>query len=130
MRDPLLRSGMAGLFDGTSLERPVTCERCERPLDECECPRDASGEILLPRDQPARVQREKRRGKQVTVISGLDPEATDLRALLKDLRGRLGAGGTIAGDGADAVIEVQGDHADRLVALLKERGYPAKRSGG
>lgn len=66
----------------------------------------------------------------MTVISGLDPEATDLRALLKELRSGLGTGGTVTGEGSEARIEVQGDHADRLVALLKERGYPAKRSGG
>jgi len=62
---------MPGLFAGTPLERPVTCEVCEQPLAQCACPRDESGAVLLPKDQPAHVGREKRRkGKTVTVITG------------------------------------------------------------
>ncbi len=45
---------MSGLFDGTPLERPVTCEGCKRPLAQCACPRSESGVVLLPKDQPAR----------------------------------------------------------------------------
>jgi translation initiation factor 1 len=62
----------------------------------------------------------------VTVVSGLEPSATDLKALLKELRAKLAAGGTIAADG----VELQGDHRDRVVAFLKEAGYPAKAAGG
>ena len=85
--------------------------------------------MCLPKDQPARVQREKRRGKITTVILGLDPVATDLPALLKDLRKRYATGGSIAGSKAEPTIELQGDHRDRLLGLLRERGYPAKASG-
>ncbi len=118
---------MSGLFSGTPLERPVSCERCQLPLDSCPCPRDASGAVCLPKDQPARVRREKRRGKYVTVIAGLDPDATDLNALAKELRSSLGSGGTVTKSGE---IELQGDHRDKMVELLKKRGYPAKPSGG
>ena len=115
-----------GLFDGTSLERPVTCERCGKRLDECDCPRNASGEVTLPKDQAVRVRREKRRGKWTTVADGFDPAATDVAALVKELKTTLGVGGT-----ADAgAIELQGDHRDRLVADLKKRGFPAKAAGG
>jgi translation initiation factor 1 len=117
---------MPGLFAGTPLERPVTCERCEKPLPECHCPRDAAGHIVLPRDQQARVRREKRAGKVVTVIAGLDPVASDLPALLKSLKSTLAAGGTLAG----GEVELQGDHRDRIVAMLREMGYPAKSAGG
>jgi len=118
---------MGGLFAGTSLERPVTCPRCELPLAKCRCPRDAKGEIKLPKDQSPRVRREKRRGKVVTVISGLDPKAADLAAMLKALRSSLGAGGTLTDDNE---LEIQGDHRDRLVKHLQELGYSAKASGG
>lgn len=104
----------------------MTCERCGKALAGCACPRDQGGAILLPKDQPARVRREKRRGKFVTVISGLDPKASDLPGLLKTLRTKFGAGGTI--DGAE--LELQGDHKDKLVELLKGMGYPAKGAGG
>lgn len=121
---------MPGLFHGTPLERPVTCEHCGRALAECRCPRDARGEVCPARDQPARVQRERRRGSFTTVIMGLDPVATDLPALLKELRKRLATGGSIAGTKEEPTIELRGDHRDRLIELLRERGYPAKASGG
>lgn len=117
---------MAGLFDGTSLEQAVTCERCGQPLADCECPRDGQGGVCLPADQPARVQREKRRGKWVTVASGLDPNGSDLKGLLKQFKSKCSAGGAVRADG----FEIQGDHRDRLVVALKAMGYPAKASGG
>ena len=117
---------MPGLFAGTALERPVTCAVCDRPTEQCDCPRDASGNVLRPQDQPARVQREKRRGKWMTVVSGLDTSASDLPAMLKDVKKWCSAGGAVTADG----FEVQGDHRDRLVDRLKDRGYPAKPAGG
>lgn len=137
-----------GLFDGTPLQRPVTCPRCEKPLGDCRCPRDAAGAIRLPADQPVRVRRETggRGGKTVTVILGLDPHATDLAALLKDLKNALGTGGTIkdAPTGTQSpgrsapkqptppgrTLELQGDHRDRAVEILRQRGYPTKPAGG
>ncbi len=117
---------MLGLFDGTKWERPVTCATCNQPLAQCKCPRNAAGQITRPQDQPARVRREKRAGRFVTVITGLDPKASDLPALLKELRSSLGTGGTIK----DGALELQGDHRDALVDLLRSRGYPAKPAGG
>lgn len=117
---------MSGLFAGTSLERPVTCERCGATLDRCACPRNATGKLTPPSLQPARVRREKRRGKVVTVVAGLDPSATDLAGLLKELRSSLGTGGTVS----EGEIEVQGDHREKILANLIAKGYPAKASGG
>jgi translation initiation factor 1 len=83
--------------------------------------------VLLPKDQPARVSRERRGGgKMVTIIRGLDARATDLPAMLNAFKAKLGAGGTIS----DGRIELQGDHRDKLVGILREMGYPAKASGG
>jgi translation initiation factor 1 len=118
---------MSGLFDGTQFERAVTCEVCSEPLDRCACPRSQSGGVLLPKDQPARVSREKRRGgKSVTVITGLDPVASNLNALLTRLKSVCAAGGAIK----DGKIEIQGDHRERVLSILRELGYPAKLSGG
>lgn len=118
---------MGGLFDGTPWERPVTCAECGRPLEACRCPRDARGDLKRPQDQPARVHRERRSGgKTVTVVSGIDCVATDLEALLKELKSSLGAGGTVK----EGRIEIQGDHRDRVAAILREKGYPAKAAGG
>ena len=118
---------MPGLFDGTPLERPVTCEACEQPLSECACPRNESGAVLLPKDQPARVSREERRkGKMVTVIRGLNPVASNLDAILAQLKSACAAGGTIN----EGRIEIQGDHRERALSILRDLGYPAKLSGG
>ena len=78
------------------------------------------------RTSPARVRLEKRRGKWMTVVSGLDAAASDLPAMLKDVKKQCSAGGAVTADG----FEVQGDHRDRLVDWLKDRGYPAKPAGG
>jgi translation initiation factor 1 len=118
---------MAGLFAGTPLERPVTCETCEKPLDQCRCPRDASGRVLRPRDQQVRVQRERRSGGGwVTVVHGLDGAANDLNALLKELKSACAAGGGVS----EGNVVIQGDHRDRVVSLLRAKGYQAKAAGG
>lgn len=124
-----------GLFDGTPLERPVTCGECGRALcgegEVCECPRDGSGAVCLPRDQAVRVGRERRRGKWTTVVTGLDPVATDRKKLLGELKAVLGTGGGlgVAGDDAEAIV-LQGDHREAVVERLRGMGYAAKGAGG
>jgi translation initiation factor 1 len=115
-----------GLFDGTPLERPVTCARCGRPGDGCTCPRDQTGEVRLPRDQSIRVRRERRRGKWTTVAEGFDPVASDVTGLCRSFKTKLGVGGTATG----GVLELQGDLRDRLVDELRQLGYSAKPAGG
>ncbi len=117
---------MAGLFDGTSLEQPVTCAVCGAASADCACPKNAAGEVCRPTDQDARVRREKRRGKWVTVVYQLDPAASDLKAMTKKFKSQCSAGGSTTEDG----FEIQGDHRDRLVEALRTLGYPAKASGG
>ncbi len=75
-----------------------------------------------------RVSRETkgRGGKAVTLVSGIAMADKDLDALGKQLKASCGSGGTVK----DGVIEVQGDHIDRIVALLVAQGYKAKRAGG
>jgi translation initiation factor 1 len=120
---------MSGLFAGTPLERPVTCERCERPLDVCHCPRDASGKVLLPHQQRIRVRLERRRGRPVTVASGFDESASDLPAILRALRAALGAGGAVGRDARGVpMIEVQGEHAQRVIEHLTGLGYTIARA--
>ncbi|MBS0364275.1 MAG: stress response translation initiation inhibitor YciH [Proteobacteria bacterium] len=67
-----------------------------------------------------------RGGKGVSVISGLPLSAAALEELATRLKKLCGAGGAVRG----AVIEIQGEHRDRLVAELTRLGYPARRSGG
>lgn len=123
---------MSGLFAGTPLERPITCERCGQTLGACACPRDRkTGKVLNPADQPVRIRREKRNGKLVTVIVGFAPRSDrtdDLPALLKHFRTTLGAGGSYSKP--DCALELQGDHRDKVIEHLKSLGYPAKAADG
>ncbi|MEJ0008377.1 MAG: stress response translation initiation inhibitor YciH [Steroidobacteraceae bacterium] len=75
-----------------------------------------------------RVGRETagRSGKGVSIVTGLPLSAAELEALGTRLKKLCGAGGAVK----DGVIEVQGDHRDRLVQELIKLGYEAKRSGG
>ena len=72
------------------------------------------------------LDRKGRGGKSVSVIRQVLNSAAGKEALLKLLKTKLGTGGTIK----DGDIEIQGDHRDTIVALLKELGYQAKRAGG
>jgi len=73
-----------------------------------------------------RVGRETkgRKGKGVTVITGLPLDDEGLRRLARELKQRCGTGGTVK----NGVIEIQGDHRDMLVEELAKRGYKPKRS--
>lgn len=69
------------------------------------------------------LQTKGRGGKSVTVIKGLPLDAIALNDLGKRLRTACGSGGTVK----DGVIEIQGDHCDKLIEYLKAQGLPAKR---
>ena len=75
-----------------------------------------------------RVGRETkgRKGKGVTLITGVPLAAAELDKLAKQLKQKCGAGGAVK----NGVIEIQGDHRDMLVAELSKQGYTVKRSGG
>jgi translation initiation factor 1 len=80
-------------------------------------------------DGIVRISRDKsgRRGKVVTVVRGLPGSALDARA--GELRRLCGAGGTIR-VGGTGVMEIQGDHRDRVAEHLRGLGYTVKLAGG
>lgn len=82
---------------------------------------------LPPNQQSLKVEasRKGRKGKTVTVISGFQHRPETLTTLAKALKAQCGTGGTVKDD----TIEIQGDHRDKLVALLIAKGYLAKVSG-
>ncbi len=99
------------------------CPACRRPKLQCAC---ASAARVA--DGVVRVSRETagRGGKAVTVVRGLALDAAALTQLAKQLKAVCGAGGTVK----DGVIEVQGDHCDRVIEALKKQGRTVKRAGG
>jgi translation initiation factor 1 len=120
MRKPM-QGGLVYSTDGGRM-----CPACRRPLTACACAVQAAA----PRgDGVVRVSRESkgRGGKTVTLVRGLALAPDALAALGKRLRSACGSGGTVK----DGVVEVQGDHADRVVALLQAEGVGnVKRAGG
>jgi len=67
-----------------------------------------------------------RGGKTVCVIEGLNWERARMRALLKRLQQQLGTGGALKGQ----TLEIQGDHRQALLELLRAEGIKAQRGGG
>jgi translation initiation factor 1 len=80
------------------------------------------------RDGIVRVRRETggRGGKTVTAIYGVALAGEPLKELAGALTRLCGTGGTVK----DGTIEIQGDHRDRVVAALEQRGYAVKLAGG
>ena len=87
-----------------------------------------SEEFVEPAERNVRVQRTRggKRGKTVTVISGLGLNTVEARALLKRLKTCCGTGGTLK----EEVLEIQGDQLANVLELLNKEGYRPKQSGG
>jgi translation initiation factor 1 len=108
-----------------STDQGKMCPACGKPAAMCRCRRAAQppqGDGIV------RVSRETkgRKGKGVTVITGVSLPPAELKALGRELKQACGSGGTVK----NGVIEIQGDHRERLVAELKHRKFIVKRAGG
>jgi translation initiation factor 1 len=68
------------------------------------------------------VSRKGRKGKTVTIVSGWQAEPESLQAHCKKLKALCGAGGTLKED----TIEIQGEHAQKVLSWLIEQGFKAK----
>jgi translation initiation factor 1 len=101
------------------------CPVCRKALALCIC---KSVQAPLKTDGIVRVSRETkgRGGKGVTLVKGVPLSGDALTALGKQLKTACGSGGTVK----DGVIEVQGDHRERVIELLNGHGYTVKRAGG
>ncbi|MFS9605798.1 translation initiation factor, partial [Klebsiella pneumoniae] len=69
-----------------------------------------------------------RKGKGVTTILGLPLDDAALATLAKQLKAACGSGGTVK----EGVVEIPGEHLDKVLAWLKARpeGWTVKRAGG
>ena len=101
------------------------CPACRKPMAHCVCSLKTAATST---DGIVRVSRETkgRNGKAVTLVKGLALDHAALTVLAKSLKAACGSGGTLK----DGVVEVQGDHIERVIALLKQQGFGVKRAGG
>lgn len=110
------------LFEGTPFDRPPRCEHCGELEAECTCPPEPP-QRTPPEKQTARLAVEKRKNaKLVTVVRGLSAEGNDLPGLLAQLKETCGAGGTLKDD----LLELQGNHLERVRDVLARIGYRTK----
>ncbi|SCY03703.1 translation initiation factor 1 (eIF-1/SUI1) [Nonlabens sp. Hel1_33_55] len=77
-------------------------------------------------DDPLECRFEKRKGKVNTIIAGYTGATEDFKILAKDIKTSLGVGGSFKND----TIIIQGDYRDRIMEMLKEKGFKVKRVGG
>jgi len=89
---------------------------------------DKTRPALKAGDGIVRVRRETagRSGRTVTTIAGVPGSGEALRDLAGTLKRLCGSGGTVK----DRLIEIQGDHRDRIVAHLESKGHQVKLAGG
>ncbi len=91
-------------------------------------PGNPAAALNMQKGKPVRVWLEKkgRGGKTVSIIKGVVSPVNGKKALVKHLKGKLGAGGAVKGED----IEIQGDHRAKIVVILRQLGYDAKSAGG
>ncbi len=93
----------------------MICPKCGLPKELCIC------ETIAKEQQKITVTVvQKRFGKLMTVIRGIDENSIDIKALLKKLKTKLACGGTYKNN----EIELQGDHRQRVKQILIEEGFP------
>ncbi len=77
-------------------------------------------------DDPILCKYEKRRGKPISILEGYNGAQSDFKKLAKELKTELGVGGSFKNE----KIIIQGDYRDRIMEILKEKGFSVKRVGG
>jgi len=85
---------------------------------------DSSG--IWMQDEPIICKYEKRKGKPITILEGYTGATGDFKILAKEIKTKLSVGGSFKDD----KIIIQGDYRDKIMQMLKDKGFNVKRVGG
>ncbi len=77
-------------------------------------------------EEPIICKYEKRKGKPITILEGYTGADQDFKLLAKELKQKLSVGGSFKND----TIIIQGDYRDKIMQILKDKGFKVKRVGG
>ena len=77
-------------------------------------------------DDPIICKYEKRKGKPITILEGYNGADSDFKKLAKEIKTKLSVGGSFK----NGVIIIQGDYRDKIMEMLKNKGFNVKRVGG
>ena len=92
---------------------------------ETEVKVEKKSEIWL-QDDPILCKYEKRKGKPTTILDGYTGATEDFKKLAKEIKTKLSVGGSFKDD----KIIIQGDYRDKIMQILKDKGFNVKRVGG
>lgn len=92
---------------------------------EPEVVKESKSDIWI-QDDPMICKYEKRKGKPITIIEGYNGATEDFKKLAKELKQKLSVGGSFKNE----KIIIQGDYRDKIMAILKSKGFKVKRVGG
>ncbi len=120
-------------FDGDtplvySTEQGRLCGQCGKARAACVCRQQTKNAPPPVGDGVVRVSLDTkgRKGKGMTLVSGLPLTEAALGEVARRLKARCGCGGTVK----NGIVEIQGDHRDTVAAELAREGYRVKRAGG
>ncbi|OWP84785.1 translation initiation factor SUI1-related protein [Flavobacterium davisii] len=81
---------------------------------------------LFVQKEPMICKYERRKGKPITIIAGYEGEDEDFKLLAKEIKNKLAVGGSFK----EGEIIIQGDYRDKIMNILKDKGFKVKRVGG
>lgn len=118
-------SNDARLVYSSNPEMNKKCPKCKELVAACTCiPEKPLSEYKFV--AVLRIEKQGRGGKTVTVIDQLPKQKKFLEDLTSELKKKCGAGGTFSLDGAEGLVEIQGEKRDQIRALLQKKGFKVK----
>ena len=109
-----------------STEHGRLCPECGKAVDKCICRQAKKRSVKTDGIVRISLETKGRKGKGVTLVTGLPLAESDLKEMAKKLKQQCGSGGTVK----DGVVEIQGDHRQSLLLELQKQGFKVKQAGG